>query len=131
MNIASQHHHAQAGEELLEAVVGFDMGPQVTGWYFDSQRWNGWLNPWITRESVELIQGYFNSSDIPEDRIDLTWNPDGSLHLLEVMWHNEDPEGYPGMTITPDELPDGTQVYQYLSFGYCWSTTDQPAGTVL
>lgn len=112
-------------EQLLEASVGFDNGPQVHGYYFDSRRWNGWINPWITRESIEIIQDWFNEQG-PDDRIDLTWNSDGSLTLVEATWLREDPDGYEPVTITPDITPDGSTVYSYLTYGYCWSVSRLP-----
>lgn len=123
MNITESHFAANS--PLLTASVGFDDGPQVQGWYYDADRWNGWLNPWITRESVEIVQNWFNEQG-PDDRIDLTWNSDGSLTLVEATWVREDPEGYEPQTILPDYLEDGTIVYQYLAWGYCWSRTNLP-----
>ena len=116
----------RAFPDIRQASVGFDTGPRVPGWYFDDQRWNGFINPWISRESVILIQDWFNAQS-QDDHIDLTWNPDGSVTGVEAMWVREDPEGYEPFTVHPDIAPDGTLVYSYLTYGYCWSVHNIPS----
>jgi hypothetical protein len=106
-----------APEPFAKIRFGGDWDDNVYDGYSD-RRWNGWANPWVTREVAEQIiknQESLNFGAFSEDVYGFRWSHDTLL-----VRYPEDGEEYPE---TPKVINtvDGELTLYNVSFGWCWN----------
>ena len=74
--------------------------------------WNGWENPWFTREVAERIYNNLIIND-NEYNYELIITENETLQLVDDLGEIHD--------TAEKEIIDGMELYRVLSFGWCWS----------
>ena len=94
--------------------TGFD------GFYIEGRRWNGWLQPYVTRETYLQIIAELITPIIDSDPSDIFMAQERES-MLE--WFADDGlvNGYP----SADDEPDTLNGLYFVGWGYCWDTQSE------
>lgn len=100
------------------SIEGDPTAPTFAGYHDPADRWNGWAQPYFTREVVYAVARMVHAD--PHFRADFTWDGD----VVVVTEYDEDGEQYGDEpTRLLPYVVDGVALYD-LGLGWVWDTVD-------